>query len=663
MIVCEFIMKKCEIKKTPRDEIQSNLVKDQSFLLELVITLTKLAYTKFALTKLLRITFLSCWMGLSFFSFSQKNDAPFWMSENQRLEQFPVSKYIVVIDSVQLDKRRKDQDALQVQLRNQLFELAGRQISVRVTSQTDITSKESVNGSEYEFREDFLSTSAFKSDVGINTALNDFWERKENRFLIGILAIDRSGLAKSTNLHCEGRLKALISRLEGYLKVDQVVNTGGIRKEHKDISSDRKTAIYLDAQVQSEFDLLNQRFESLMAQVETSESESDFQVALHLVRLKFERADYSGSMDDLAALSRKHPRSADIEALRADILSHYEKDTESRVSVYQTQHKHAEALNILVKYLSYDPKNTNLIQLRKQVRVNYYQQVAQELKYQIDAENIEKAKRKLQELEILSDVNPSEFFTFQKQFSELKVKEDKEEIQLAFNKREYRRAWDLIGSVEGRYDRLEDFKSLKRKVGKKLYQEDSKELRSTRPRLYSLFLDCSAKLEVDVKTLSQPSDYYYFTYGAFLARKVRLKSKFSSNGKDISVADYFGLSWRLLDFQSLNPIPGSADRAPLVTSSKWGHELGLKSILGRCVILQAGLLIDEELDFTLAQAYFGELGLFIPIRHLAFSASIQGYTLFEGAGRFDYLFGISWRFDGVRKFSKEDRRALKFKYR
>lgn len=602
-------------------------------------------------------------MGLSFFSFSQKNDAPFWMSENQRLEQFPVSKFIVVIDSVQLDKRRKDQDALQVQLRNQLFELAGRQISVRVTSQTDITSKESVKGSEYEFREDFLSTSAFKSDVGINTALNDFWERKENRFLIGFLAIDRSGLAKSTNLHCEGRLKALISRLEGYLKVNQVVNTGEIRKEHKDISSDRKTAIYLDALVQSEFDLLNQRFEGLMAQVETSESESDFQVALHLVRLKFERADYSGSMDDLAALSRKHPRSADIEALRADILSHYEKDTESRVSVYQTQHKHAEALNILVKYLSYDPKNTNLIQLRKQVRVNYYQQVAQELKYQIDAENIEKAKRKLQELEILSDVNPSEFFTFQKQFSELKVKEDKEEIQLAFNKREYRRAWGLIGSVEGRYDRLEDFKSLKRKVGKKLYQEDSKELRSTRPRLYSLFLDCSAKLEVDVKTLSQPSDYYYFTYGAFLARKVRLKSKFSSNGKDISVADYFGLSWRLLDFQSLNPIPGRGDRVPLVASSKWGHELGVKSILGRCVILQAGLLIDEELNFTQAQAYFGELGLFIPIRHLALLASIQGYTLFEGAGRFDYLFGISWRFDGGRKFNKEDRRALKFKYR
>lgn len=141
------------------------------------------------------------------------------MDETQRLVQYPSSDFILVMDSVELDKRRKEREQRQAELRNQLLELAGRQISVRVSSQTDMRSSERVNTGTYIYEEEYQSTSAFVSDVAINTSLNDFWDRKENRYLIGILVIDRSGLARSTNTHCEGRLKALISRLEGFLRM------------------------------------------------------------------------------------------------------------------------------------------------------------------------------------------------------------------------------------------------------------------------------------------------------------------------------------------------------------------------------------------------------------------------------------------------------------
>lgn len=625
-------------------------------------TFTKLAQTYFALTNYFRIICFVLIFSQHSLCFSQKSDAPFWMDETQRLVQYPSSDFILVMDSVELDKRRKEREQRQAELRNQLLELAGRQISVRVSSQTDMRSSERVNNGTYIYEEEYRSTSAFVSDVAINTSLNDFWDRKENRYLIGILVIDRSGLAQSTNTHCEGRLKALISRLEGFLNMGQVVNTGDLRKEHREITSDRTTAIYLDPTVKSDFDQLNQRFELLMAQVESSATENNFQIELNRIRMTFERGDFAGALEELSVLSRKHPRSADILSLRGDILHHYQEEIEGKVSVYQTQNKNSTALNLLNKYLSYDAKNERLIALREQVRKDYFSQLSQELKYQLNAENISKARRKLEEMEPMSDVDPDAFLDFKQRFSELKVQEEKEEIQLAYNKHEYRQAWSLIGAVEGRYDRLEEFKSLKRKVGKKLYQEDAKALRSERPRLYSLFLDVSAKLGVDITQPSEPSKQYFFAYSAYVARKIRIESKFSTSGKDISSSDYLGISWRLRDHQSLSNLPRASEEVLVPFQQKWGHELGVKGILGRCIIVQAGIQLAQELNFAHPRAYFGELGLSIPLRHLSIFGSAIGFTRFEGEGIFEYQVGLAWRFDAVRKFSKEDRRALKYKY-
>lgn len=195
-----------------------------------------------------------------------------------------------------------------------------------------------------------------------------------------------------------------------------------------------------------------------------------------------------------------------------------------------------------------------------------------------------------------------------------------------------------------------------------MYQEDAKALRSERPRLYSLFLDFSAKLDVDFKNPSEPSDYYFFAYSAFFARKIRIESKFSSTGKDISAADYLGLSWRLRDHQSLSTLPRASEELTPEFSLKWGHEIGVKGILGRCILVQAGVRLDQDINIADPLAYFGELGLSIPIRHLSISGSALGFTRFEGVGIFEYQLSVAWRFDAVRQFSKEDRRALKYKY-
>lgn len=609
--------------------------------------------------------FITSFLVLSF-SVQSSAQPPSWLSANYRLQNYPDQQFITVIDSIHAGRRGKQADEKEGPLRQKLYEKAARLVQTRVSAETSLRTQQRREGSAITYQESFKSTALFQSDVMLSTALNHYYLSSKTDYLIGILIVDKTDLAKALNRHCEEELSGLITKLENYSSIGQTVNLGQIRGSYEQIRSQRATAVYLDPDGRSQYIKLNKDYNELIAKLETNDSQRDFEQDVQAIEHRFERGDFRTALLDLRGLQRRYPHNHRLDGLKDDILTSYGEQVLGEVTVLEAKGELGQCLNKLNIFLEYDPNNLLVVEKLEQVRRRYYDQLVNQYHHFTDTGRILQASDKLEELSRYSDVNPQHFRELQEEFASLEKQQEKAAVMQAYNRKDYREAWRQLQLLESRYTRMEEFRSVRKKVVNKLVREDIAELKETRPRLYSMFLRVEAFTEDQSfeQIGERDPNGYFFAYSAGIYRKIRLKEKFTSKDRDISKADYIGLNVRLLDYQSRSSLFN--DQVPWgnrFREQKWAFEVGVNALLARCIHLQAGARYTDSFNWQSPEAYIGELGFLIPMRHLIFGVIGQVETLFEGTGAYQLGGVVGWRFDAIRRFNRDDRKAIKYQYR
>lgn len=605
------------------------------------------------------------WLGL-FLSVQALAQQPRWLDVDYRIRNYPEDAFITVLDSLDAGRKGKDADEKEDPLREKLYQRAARLVQTKVSEETSLKTRQQRTGNQFVYKESFESTSVFESNVMLSTTLNQYYLSPETDYLLGILVVDKSELAKALNRHCEEELSGLVSKLDNYIAIGQTVNLDQIKRSYNQIRSQRATAVYLDPDAASGYSQLNEEYNELIASIETDDSQRDFENDLRAVEERFERGSFRAALDDLRILQRRNPHNKRLDRLRDDILESYAQSTLGEVTVLEAKGELGQALNKLNIYLEYDPGNFEVGKKLGDVREGYYEQLVNQYYHFVDTGRLEQAAAKLEELNRFSDIDPAGFRRLQEDFSQLEKSQEKAAVMQAYNRKNYRGAWDQLRSLENRYVGMDEFRSVRKKVVRKLVREDIAEVKKDRPRLYSLFLRAEAFTEdqsFDEIGTRNPSGYF-FAYSAGLYRKIRLKEKFTSKKRDISSADYIGLNFRLLDYQSRNSLFNEAvPWAGRFREQDWAFELGINAVLARCFHLQVGARYTDAFNWQSPEAYLGEFGLLIPMRRLLIGAIGQVETLFEGQSTYQLSAVVGWRFDAIRRFNREDRKAIRYHYR
>ena len=589
--------------------------------------------------------------------------SPEWVNADYRLRAYPPTQFIVAVDSIELEKRPKPSAQHRERLGEQLYESVARQVAISVRSESSQSIDQSMRGGTEEIEIRFSSNTLFGTDVSLSTHLNEFFLADKSRWFIGIVVVEKQKLANSLNQKSKEALKGLTTRMFVFTEARTPVDLGSIRSEFAKIDRDRRTALHLSPNNDPDFTELISNYHALLAILESSDQEREFQTDFRLAQNEYKRGDFKSALNSLTVMMRRYPESSEVTELHFNVLTEFESSSAGQVEAHISQGRFGEALNVINVFLAYAPRNQRMLEKRSEVRRMQFNKLATESEFELSTSNLSRARSKMEQLEAFGDVDPDRYVKLLRMLKELEISVDKRAVDEKYLSRDYRGAWQDLERLENRYGRLPEFKTIRNKIGKRLNREDAHTVRRGRPRLYSVFAGAELMLDhVEQPALIDENTPVHFAYSLSFHRKINLREKFSKTGNDISKADYIGVKARLLDYQSRTSF-FSETIAPLSHPNAWNTEFSIDAILARCIHLEPGVRFTEQWVFDNVDRYFLALGLHLPFRRLVFRGDFRFETRFEGNAFYQVHAGCFWRFDMIRRFNKHDKQAIRMKYR
>ncbi len=588
---------------------------------------------------------------------------PEWLNGEHRMRHYPPTQYLVAVDSIELGKREKQTTQHRDRLREQLIESVARQVATSVQSQSaqhvDQRMREGVEKIEIRFS----SNTLFGTDVNMSTHYTDYYMPGKSRWFSGIVVVEKQKLANSLNQKSREALNGLITRMAVFADARTPVDLGSIRAEFKTIERDRRTALHLSPDTDADFGDMFMAYHAELARLESSDQAREFQGEMRRAQNEYKRGHFKSALNSLTVMMRQYPESDEVLSLHSSVLMEFESSIAGQVEAHISQARFGQALTLINDFLAFSPRNERMLTKRAEVRSMQFNKLSTEVEFELTTSNLGRARKKMEELEAYGDVDPDRYLKLLRMLKELEVSVDKRSVDEKYLSRDYRGAWNDLQRLENRYGRIDEFKSIRKKIGKRLYRDDAQAMRRGRPRLYSVFAGAELMLDPVVKpsTLSEQTPFH-FAYSLSFHRKINLREKFTNEGKDISKADYIGFKARLLDYQSRTSF-FSETIDPLPHSNSWNVEFSIDAILARCIHLEPGVRFAEQWAYNDVDRYFLALGLHLPFRRLVFRGDFRFETRFEGSATYQVHAGAFWRFDMIRRFNKRDKQAIRMQYR
>lgn len=588
---------------------------------------------------------------------------PEWLNADYRMRTYPPTQFIVAVDSIELGKREKQTAQHRDRLREQLYESVARQVAISVRSQSSQSVDQRMRGGTEEIEIKFSSNTLFGTDVSVSTHLNDFYMPDKSRWFSGIVVVEKQKLANSLNQKSKEALSGLVTRMLVFAEARTPVDLGSIRSEFSKIDRDRRTALHLSPDNDPEFSEYISTYHALLAILESSDQEREFQTDFRRAQNEYKRGHFKSALNSLTVMMRQYPESSEVMELHLNVLTEFESHVAGKVEAHNSQGRFGEALTLINDFLAFAPRNERMLDKRTEVRTMQFNKLATEIEFELTTSNLSRARSKVDQLEAYGDVNPDRYLKLLRMLKELEVSVDKRAVDEKYLSRDYRGAWQDLQRLENRYGRISEFKTIRNKIGRRLYREDAHSVRRGRPRLYSVFAGAELMLDhVAQPTSLSENTPFHFAYSLSFHRKINLREKFTPSGKDVSKADYVGVKARLLDYQSRTSFFAETID-PLSHRNTWNTEFSIDAILARCIHIEPGVRFAEQWAFNDVDRYFLALGLHLPFRRLVFRGDFRFETRFEGSATYQVHAGAFWRFDMIRRFNKQDKQAIRMKYR
>ena len=549
---------------------------------------------------------------------------------------YPSSKFIFRKDSIFIKNPKKDIKDKKNILRSNLLEHISQNISVDVYS----TNKYSVSEENNKFSDNFKSETTITSDIEIsNIEIEEYRYNKKTKYLTGIIVVDKKKIAEVSLLKSIKDMESIILRLNN--KNFEDINT--IENIHKRCLVSFKLSLILDPESSyiKRFDTLNSEYYRLIFIIKNTNQEKKLKNDIIEIEKYIRYRDFVSAIELCEKSLKENPYNQSIIRLKEEIRTDFEFYTIQRSSYYLKENNKEQAIKLCNIFLSYFYDSEEVVSIKNKIELDIFNEISKEIKWNIEQNRIKHAQDKLNLLEKIKNINIDKFLELKALVLSHSKKEDFKEIKIMFNKKDYEKTYKRINDLEKSYGNDDFLIDMRKKTKHKLYIIDKKEFKKTQPELISIIPQIDMNSEYyDLNRLDNFNlERFYLSYS------ISINRKFEYDLDDTNTNGLFGIKFKYLDFKNFDTIGGGSN-----------YQIGLNLVFPEYMFYEIGY------HFNSTNPYYISAGLNIPLSDKLYTQiGIQSYTDFIKPMKVQGLISIQYRFDIIKKISKEDKIILKNK--
>jgi hypothetical protein len=565
---------------------------------------------------------------------------------------------LCAVSSVSLPKnkseKRKQAEAL---LKRELAVLMSERIMTRVnTGSLSAVREENGRLSQY-----FSSETVVHSNAQLGYLTFDFCFDRLHKRLYGKCTILKKELAASIEKDCVSRLTALVSEIEGKQASSSRVGIKSLKDKFVSTSADYRTSLYLNStQDSKEWNELVRSYQREIAQLESSQEQLEYETIFTEVQDSMKKGSYYSAILLMKAMRGRFRDNEEIALTMRIALDEYGAQVKQSVPRWIANHDYEKALVEIDQYCTLATCGDEIRRLEKEAKEEFFDYEFDELKLSIKYNEEKKVDEHFAQLDRLRDGNPQKFMDATAAHLDYKRKVGYEKVQLQLDRHNYARALEYLNDLEYKYGKRDnEIQQLRDKVENKLYREKVRQIKQSRPHNWALELGAcgysNSEILRDFNTYKLQTLHLSPTIGLY--RKYRYELYSGAKGYPVE-SDLIGIRLRYIDFPSRWLVQ---ERSKYTDSLLTGFQVdaGISGITWRHIHYGFGASFRSLDAIQTPRAYFGELGIRLPIGRLSLMADARVTSERFGETYFNFTCGVFIRLDFQRRFGKADKKAIR----